>query len=64
MKCVKVPLRQLNDTRIKLMENGLMNMFLGKVEPNATGDYVLTTEQQTDTQGKKGGADNSKSIIK
>ncbi|WP_407422523.1 class I SAM-dependent methyltransferase [Methanobrevibacter sp.] len=26
MKCVKVPLRQLNDTRIKLMENGLMNM--------------------------------------
>ena len=26
MKCVKVPLRQLNDTRIKLMEDGLMNM--------------------------------------
>ena len=26
MKCVKVPLRQLNDTRIKLMEEGLMNM--------------------------------------
>lgn len=26
MKCVKVPLRQLNDTRIKLMENGQMNM--------------------------------------
>ena len=26
MKCVKVPLKQLNDTRIKLMENGLMNM--------------------------------------
>ena len=26
MKCVKVPLRELNDTRIKLMEKGLMNM--------------------------------------
>lgn len=26
MKCVKVPLRQLNDARIKLMENGSMNM--------------------------------------
>ncbi len=26
MKCVKVPLRQLNDTRIKLMEDDLMNM--------------------------------------
>ena len=26
MKCVKVPLRELNDTRIKLMENGQMNM--------------------------------------
>ena len=26
MKCVKVPLNQLNDTRIKLMEKGLMNM--------------------------------------
>ena len=26
MKCVKVPLKQLNDTRIKLMENGIMNM--------------------------------------
>jgi tRNA (guanine37-N1)-methyltransferase len=26
MKCVKVPLRQLNDTRITLMEKGLMNM--------------------------------------
>ena len=26
MKCVKVPLRQLNDARIDLMEKGLMNM--------------------------------------
>ena len=26
MKCVKVPLKQLNDTRIKLMEKGQMNM--------------------------------------
>ena len=26
MKCVKVPLKQLNDTRKKLMENGQMNM--------------------------------------
>ena len=26
MKCVKVPLRQINNTRIKLMSDGLMNM--------------------------------------
>lgn len=26
MKCVKVPLKELNDTRIKLMEDGQMNM--------------------------------------
>ena len=26
MKCVKVPLRQINDTRLKLMESGKMNM--------------------------------------
>ena len=26
MKCVKVPLKELNNTRIKLMENNLMNM--------------------------------------
>ena len=26
MKCVKVPLKQLNDARIKLMEKGLMSM--------------------------------------
>ena len=26
MKCVKVPLKELNDTRIQLMENGQMNM--------------------------------------
>lgn len=26
MKCVKVPLKQLNDTRLKLMEDGLMNI--------------------------------------
>ena len=26
MKCVKVPLKQLNDTRLELMEKGLMNM--------------------------------------
>lgn len=26
MKCVKVPLKQLNDTRLKLMADGLMNM--------------------------------------
>ena len=26
MKCVKVPLKQLTDTRIKLMENGMMSM--------------------------------------
>lgn len=33
MKCVKVPVKQLNDTRIKLMENGQMNM-----------DYRIKTE--------------------
>ena len=35
MKCVKVPLKQLNDTRIKLMENGQMNMeYKIKAEDN------------------------------
>ena len=35
MKCVKVPLRQLNDIRIKLMEKGLMNMeFRIKTDDN------------------------------
>ncbi len=36
MKCVKVPLRQLNDIRIKLMENGLMNM---EYRIKACGDF-------------------------
>ena len=35
MKCVKVPLKQLNDTRIKLMEKGLMNM-----------DYRIKAEEE------------------
>ncbi|WP_458454692.1 class I SAM-dependent methyltransferase [Methanobrevibacter sp.] len=36
MKCVKVPLKQLNDTRIKLMENGQMNM---EYRIKASDDY-------------------------
>ena len=35
MKCVKVPLKQLNNTRIELMEKGLMNMeYRIKTEDN------------------------------
>jgi tRNA (guanine37-N1)-methyltransferase len=36
MKCVKVPLKQLNDTRLKLMEIGQMNM---DYKIKATDDY-------------------------
>ena len=36
MKCVKVPLKELNDTRIKLMEKGLMNM---EYRIKASDDY-------------------------
>ena len=36
MKCVKVPLKQLNDTRIQLMEKGLMNM---EYRIKASDDY-------------------------
>ena len=36
MKCVKVPLKELNDTRIKLMEEGLMNM---EYRIKASADY-------------------------
>ncbi len=39
MKCVKVPLRQLNDARIKLMENGLMNMEY-KIKTSGEFGYI------------------------
>lgn len=43
MKCVKVPLRQLNDTRIKLMENGLMNMEY-KIKTDDKWGYIPVNE--------------------
>ena len=43
MKCVKVPLRQLNDTRIKLMESGLMNMEY-RIKTEDGFGYIPVTE--------------------
>ena len=43
MKCVKVPLKQLNDTRIKLMENGMMSMDFRIKTDNEFG-YVPINE--------------------
>ena len=43
MKCVKVPLKQLNDTRLKLMENGLMNMEY-KIKAENDYGYIPITE--------------------
>ena len=43
MKCVKVPLKQLNDTRIKLMEKGLMNMEY-KIKACDEYGYIPITE--------------------
>ena len=43
MKCVKVPLRQLNDTRIKLMDEGLMNMEY-KIKAAEDYGYIPITE--------------------
>lgn len=47
MKCVKVPLRQLNDTRIKLMENGLMNMEY-KIKTDDKWGYIPVNEYVND----------------
>ena len=43
MKCVKVPLKQLNDTRIKLMENGQMNMEY-KIKAEKEYGYIPINE--------------------
>ena len=43
MKCVNVPLRQLNDTRIKLMENGLMNMEY-RIKADSEFGYIPINE--------------------
>ena len=43
MKCVKVPLKQLNDTRIELMEKGLMNMEY-RIKAGDEFGYVPITE--------------------
>ena len=47
MKCVKVPLRQLNDTRIQLMENGQMNMEYRIKAGNEYG-YIPVNEDVDD----------------
>ena len=43
MKCVKVPLRQLNDVRIKLMENSLMNMDF-RIKTDGEFGYIPINE--------------------
>ena len=43
MKCVKVPLKQLNDTRIKLMEKGMMSMDFRIKTDNGFG-YIPINE--------------------
>ena len=43
MKCVKVPLRQLNDVRIKLMENSLMNMDF-RIKTDGKFGYIPINE--------------------
>lgn len=46
MKCVKVPLKQLNDVRIKLMENDMMNM---EYKIKASGDFgYIPINEDTD----------------
>ena len=47
MKCVKVPLKQLNDTRIKLMENDLMNMEY-KIKADTEFGYIPINEDVND----------------
>ena len=43
MKCVKVPLKQLNDIRVKLMETGQMNMEY-KIKATADWGYIPVNE--------------------
>lgn len=47
MKCVKVPLKQLNDTRIKLMENGQMSMEY-RIKAEKEFGYIPVTEDVSD----------------
>ena len=47
MKCVKVPLKELNDTRIKLMENGQMNMEY-KIKAEKNYGYIPVNEDIED----------------
>ena len=47
MKCVKVPLKRLNDTRIKLMENGQMNMGY-KIKAEEKYGYIPINEDVDD----------------
>ena len=47
MKCVKVPLRQTNDTRIKLMEDGLMNMDF-RIKTDDEFGYIPVNEDVGD----------------
>ena len=47
MKCVKVPLKRLNDTRIKLMENGQMNMEY-KIKAEEKYGYIPINEDVDD----------------
>ena len=47
MKCVKVPLKSLNDTRIKLMENGQMNMEY-KIKAEEKYGYIPINEDVDD----------------
>ena len=47
MKCVKVPLKQLNDTRIKLMEKGLMNMDF-RIKADGECGYIPVNEDLDD----------------
>ncbi len=47
MKCVKVPLKQLNDVRIKLMENSLMNMDF-RIKTDGEFGYIPIIEDVDD----------------
>ncbi len=47
MKCVKVPLKQINDTRIKLMEKNLMNMDF-RIKTDGEFGYIPLNEDVAD----------------
>ena len=47
MKCVKVPLKQLNDTRITLMENGIMSMDF-RIKTDGEFGYIPVNEDAND----------------